>query len=142
MLKVDDVLQSTMLLSPSPGFVKRFRRRLEVEILEEKYTRHRWQSWIFFILTLNVIAFLLLALGVGFFATYSSPAELIFAYISRLTSLISFLNTVQNIALITVNSLIGLVPPSWWMLIMSIVGLFSLFWVVVIQRISLQPRRA
>jgi len=141
-LRVDDLFQRTSPVRPFPGFVNRFQKRLEVELLEEKYIRHRWQSLIFFILTVNVIAFVLLVLGVSFYTTYSSPAEFILAYINQLTSLISFLNTAQNIALIMINSLISLVPPSVWMLIMSIIGLSSLFLIIATQHFSGQPRRA
>jgi len=141
-LNVEGVLGNGSLVSPSPGFVTRWQKRLEIELLEEKYTRHRWQSWIFFILTFNVIVFLILALGFGFMTTYNSPAEFILAYITRLSSLVSFINTIQNITLIMINTLVGLVPQSWWILFMTGTGLISLFWIYAIQRISIQPRRA
>jgi hypothetical protein len=141
-IDVEDFIRSIPSIDPEPGFVYRWHDHLAIDRLEEQVFRHRWQSLITLVGIANVLVILSIALGLGLVSIYDTPAQLILIWTSRLTSLISFVNTAQELGITLLNSILTLIPNEVWMAYAAFLGVIGLFWIITIRKYTLLQRRA
>ncbi len=138
----ENLFRDTTNVEPNPGFSSRWQARLKMERQLEAASRHRWQSWITFILIANAVSLLAVLLGLQFFNTFDSLTELLVVWVYRLTSLLSIVNIFQNFLAIMIRTIPGLLSPGGWAALASIVSVGSIAWVLSMAKLAGTPRRA
>ncbi|MGD2156448.1 MAG: hypothetical protein PVG14_01465 [Anaerolineales bacterium] len=139
---LENFIRSVPALEPEPGFVYRWHDYHALDQIEEQVFRHRWQSLITLILTLNVLAFLSIGLFLGLASIFDSPAQIILQWASRLTSFVSFVNTAQELALTVLMTFTQVIPNELWLAFAAFISVVGIIWIFVIQKYSLFQRRA
>jgi len=139
---VATLFQDVLELEPAPGFVERWSDRLAIEKRLDQSVRHRWQSIIMLILIVNVIGGLVFLLGSQFLTTFDTPMALLLSGIYRLTSMVTIVNTVQNIFITLFRTIISVVPAGLWAILgVGLIGSGAI-WFISITSLYELPRRS
>jgi hypothetical protein len=103
------------------------------------YRRQR-HSWWFFLIAAG-LAFLLLVIWITqVISSFDSPMAIFLSGLYLFTEAIESITTFQGVVSILLNTLITIVPPAWWILIMLVsCGLITI-WLASLRRI-VYPRR-
>jgi len=138
-LEVRTILQTVQTVQPTIDFADRWQARLAAQNEGLAYRKQR-QSWWFFLLT-AVTAFLLFGLLLAQILTsFNSPMALFLSGLYLFTETVASLTTLQGLVSILLNTLIVIVPPTWWILLtVAICGLI-IIWLVSLRRV-VYPRR-
>lgn len=123
---VEALFQTTFDAEPTSGFSLRWQNLLEQEQQEVVIRRHRWHSWMALIIMGNTVAFWAFMLTRQFLATFSSPTEFLIMWVYRLTSLFSGLTAAGHLLSTLIDTLPGLMPPTGWAILVTILGAGSL----------------
>lgn len=126
---------------PAPGFVHRWEERLRLERRKQTLTRHRWHSWIILIVIANVVSVLAIVLGIQFFATYDSLAEVLLLWVYRVASLLTAVNVLQNFIATLLGVIPGLLPAGGWVALAAVLIGGMLLWIVFMASLVKIPRR-
>lgn len=138
---VATLFQDVPDLEPAPGFVERWSNRLAVEKKLDQSVRHRWQSIIMLILIVNVIGGLVFLLGTQFLTTFDTPIALLLSGVYRLTSIVTIINTAQNIFLTLLRTIISVVPAGIWAILgVGLVGSGAIWLISVTSLYELSNR--
>ena len=138
---VIDLFQEVPDAEPAAGFTNRWLERLETEKQIDKVMRDRWQSVIMLILLANVVTGLVVLLGTQFLTIIDTPSSLLLSGIYRMMSTITLVNTIQNVSLTLIRTIIDVVPPGIWALLgLGLIGSI-VTWIVSIKSLSILPRR-
>ena len=125
-------LRSAKVVSPAPGFVARFEKRLAVQRVAER--RRRLIGFAAFIL--GGAGLLAIMGGTTILSLINSPVEWIALGINTLLFILTSLQVFAEMGIVMLDVLPGLLPPFAWMVILSAVGGFSLLWTVSLWRLS------
>jgi len=138
---VIDLFLDVPEVEPAPGFVNRWQNRLVTERQIELSVRHRWQSIIMLILIGNVIAGLVVLLSTQFLTTFDTPLAFILSGVYRLASIVTWINTVENIFTTLFRTITSVVPAGLWaVLAVGLVGAGAT-WIISLKSLSVLPRR-
>jgi anti-sigma factor RsiW len=126
-------VQVTPMVSPQPGFSRRWRaslaeRRARQQVLQVKRL---------FIGFLVAALITLLLLAAVLFLT-ASPVNLLVAVFEEVTHLIIRESQIQHVILPWLKTVPLIIPIAGWVIFSSIFGLLSLFWIYSIWRIHSQ----
>lgn len=125
-------LRAARVISPAPGFVARFEKRLASQKIAER-RRRLWGA--------VILVFTGMVLFGGFAAPYlyalaSSPAEWLAASVSLLLFILTSLQVVGEMFSVFARVLPSLLPPYAWMVFASALAGFSVLWTFSIWRFS------
>ncbi len=135
-LSVAQLFSAVPPLDPAPGFVQRWQERLAVDRALSREMRQRWQSWILLIGIANAAAFILVLMGLQFYSTYDSLMEYLLSLVYRGAATLTLITGVQNLFATLLRTIPGIVPLSWWIVLIVLLCVGSLAWVVALTKIT------
>ena len=137
---VDQLLRNIPPMRPASGFTARWQARQAEQSLKAYRQRQHRQSWWFFTLNTFGAVFLLVLLAAQLNFAIVSPTTLLLSGVRLATSWLSFANAVQEILTTFLSVIVRIVPPLWWVVVVTGISFLSLIWIFSL-RILLLPRR-
>lgn len=116
------------ILAPSPGFVPRWRQRLEVDRVRSQ----RRQSLVFFGVGIGLAFVFLVLLAIGVLYTFSSPLEWFLTLSSRLATLFFLADAFRDSFIVLRTAL----PVSWWISGGLAVAALCILWIFSLQKLA------
>lgn len=136
LVKTDRILRAARLAIPAPGFVARFRTRLTAQKAADR--RRRWIGSIVF--TLGGLAFLA-SISLPYVVTFFvSPAQWITALVEWGVFLITTVQATAQAGAVILVVIGDILPPFFWMVLISMLGGLGLLWSVSIWRFVRVPQ--
>jgi hypothetical protein len=137
---VQNLIQMVPPVQPAGGFAARWQARLAGESFQALRKQQRRQSWWVLLAATGIASLLFTLLAVQVLAAYETPAQLFLVWLYRLVDLLSLANTLQELLVTLPGVLLTAIPPFWWAVFATLVGLLSLLWIVSLRQLML-PRR-
>jgi predicted anti-sigma-YlaC factor YlaD len=135
------LMGESQALEPALGFTQRWEERLHLERRKQLLNRHQWHAWIILILIANVVSILAVVLGIQFFATYDSLAEVLLIWVYRIASFLTVVNVLQNFISTLLSVIPGLLPTGGWVALAGVLITGMLLWIVFMASLVKIPRR-
>lgn len=134
--EVQNEIQEAPILSPAVGFTERWQKRLATDRLKKQ---HRQNLSILF-LSVSGAALLLIVSSVMVLPLFKSPWPLILTWAYQIATLFS-ITTVYGGALSTlIRTLVSIVPPLLWVMLPVTLGILSVIWLLIFQKILYSRR--
>ena len=113
--QVELEFRASGMVAPTPGFAKRWQERLAKHRLREE----RKQAWLVLILcTVIALGFLFLS-GVQFIPSLPSADGIFAVWVDFFAKVVVFVKMVVGILETLIRTLPRVIPPSWWISIIS-----------------------
>jgi predicted anti-sigma-YlaC factor YlaD len=137
---VQGLFGTVPLVAPRQGFVQRWEQLLEQDLVDQRVTVQRRNSWIFVLVSgcAALIVFFLLIMQI--WQTENLLTSFILTFARLLTGTLSLVNTLQYAVSSIVEILIALIPPIWWGLMMIVICALCTLWFLSLRHIW-SPRR-
>ena len=134
--EVNLALRSARVVGPAPGFTVRFQERLT---LHRKAQRQRTiiGSTVFVLGGLALLAFLA---GPTLFSLITSPAGWLVLLVNAAVFLYSLVVAASEAGSVMLRVLPGLVPPFFWLVMISTISGLGLLWTISIWRLARLPQ--
>ena len=134
--EVERDIQEASELSPTAGFTDRW----QVRLASEKRKQQRRQNLSILLFTVGVASLLLVASSVMVLPLLKSPWPFLLTWAYQLMTLLS-ITTIYGGALTTLlRAVVGIMPPLIWATLPVAIGLLSLIWLLVFQKIFVTRR--
>ena len=132
--EVEHVFRLSGMATPAPGFVNRWRARLVVERQKEE----RKQAGLM-IAAILIIAFgFILLIGLQVLPNLSSVASFLNVWVEMMSRLIIFIKMIAASVGTLSRTLPGVIPSSWVVSGLAIMGFVVALWVSMVRRIQKQ----
>ena len=127
--KVENSFRSAGMIDPLPGFTNRWMARLEVARQKEE----RKQAWALIFANLVIAVGFVLLIGIQYVPSVSSGG-LVSVLVEIVSRVVLFFQMVTGLMSALLRTLPGLVPTSWWVGGIGMVGLAVALWVSMVRR--------
>lgn len=133
---VEGLLNNSPVVSPAPGFI----RRWEMRLAEERARAHRKQTLL--ILSFGAVGVLLsvLVLGILLLPIIQYPLPFVLIWTYQLVTSFYFVSSVGGALGTVLRAIYELMPPSLWVAICVAIGSLCVLWIVAYQKLT-SPRR-
>lgn len=125
---------------PAPGFVNRWQMRFAAQQTRQGYRIEQEESVLFIGITAGIALLLMLALLASGLANFESPSQVLMIGLYSLGNLISSLNAVENILAVITQIVPRVMPPTGWIILVTLAGLLILAWTYVMQKVLVTRR--
>ena len=129
-------LRSAHMVSPAPGFVSRFEKRLAARRIAER-RRKLWGAIVLILSGLGFLAWLIWPVAENIF---NSPAGWVTGVVSYLLFIITSIRALTDVGFVLLRVVPGFIPPFVWMVICSMLAGITLLWSISIWRLTRVPR--
>lgn len=139
--EVDELLRTSPLKNPSPGFTARWQSRLAAVENVELLKRQRRNTWLFFGISAGAAIMVLIFMIVQYFTSVQAPVQTFISGLTLWAGFITLVNAAEVAFIPMVELLLVSVPVYWWLIFSALVGIAVLLSTFSIRYILL-PRRA
>ena len=126
---VENSFRSAGMIDPLPGFTNRWMARLEVARQKEE----RKQAWTLILANLVIAVGFVILIGIQYVPSVSSGG-LVSVLVEIVSRVVLFVRMVIGLVGALLRTLPGLVPASWWVSGIGMVGLAVALWVSMVRR--------
>ena len=127
--KVENSFRNAGMIDPLPGFTNRWMARLEVARQKEE----RKQAWTLILANLVIAVGFVILIGIQYVPSVSSGG-LVSVLVEIVSRVVLFVRMVIGLVGALLRTLPGLVPASWWVSGIGMVGLAVALWVSMVRR--------
>lgn len=128
--KVESAFSDAGMSAPMTGFSDRFLKRLELERQKEE----RKQAWALILTNLVIATGFIILIGVGFLPSLGDEGGTINLWVGLVSRIIIGFKMVGGLATTMLRTLPGVVPSSWWITAMGLMGIVVALWVSMVRR--------
>jgi hypothetical protein len=131
---VDQLFRSMPAVQPAVGFTARWQVNQTSRALQERIQKQRRQTILLLILSVGGAA-LLLSLLVINYLVFDTPSHVAIAFMYQVISIVSLTRAIQDVLTTIIRTIMTVIPPIYWFVISSGLGLLSLLWMVSLRKI-------
>ncbi|MGD2027213.1 MAG: hypothetical protein PVI99_05295 [Anaerolineales bacterium] len=128
--QVEDTFRTSGMVAPLPGFTSRWMARLELERQREE----RRQAWALILTNLVIALGFLILIGMGFLPSISANGGVVNLWVGLLSRLVVFFKLAGGLTNTMIRTLPGVVPASWWVGGLTLVGIVVVLWLSMVRR--------
>lgn len=128
--KVERSFHDAGMAAPLPGFSDRFLKRLELERQKEE----RRQAWALILTNLVIAAGFIILIGVGFLPSLGGQGGPVNLWVGLVSRIIIGIKMFGGLATTMLRTLPGVVPSSWWVTAIALLGIVVALWVSMVRR--------
>lgn len=128
--KVESSFRSAGMVAPLPGFTNRWMQRLE----QARQKQERRQAWALILTNLVIASGFILLIGLGFLPSVSGQGGAVNLWVGLMTKIIISVKMVGGLANTMLRTLPGVVPSSWWIAALTLLGIVVALWVSMVRR--------
>jgi predicted anti-sigma-YlaC factor YlaD len=133
---VEAGLRVAEIIAPAAGFTSRWQARLEAD----SQRMQRKQSLAILGLSMAGAALLLGSLLIVLWPVLQSPQVLFWTWVYRMMGLYTTLGTIQEFTSVLLQTMFGVIPLIWWVIIAGILSELGVLWVVSLRWLT-NPQR-
>lgn len=133
---VEEQLMDSPLVSPAPGFT----RRWEARLAGERVRAHRRQTIATLSLGAGVVLVLLSALGILLLPLIQYPLPYVLISVYQLVTSVYYVSSIGEALGTLLHTVYKLMPPTLWVAASVALGSMCLLWIVALQKLT-SPRR-
>jgi predicted anti-sigma-YlaC factor YlaD len=133
---VETKLREAEIIAPAAGFTNRWQARFQAD----RQRRQRKQSLTILGFSMAGAALLLGSLLVVLWPVLQSPQVLFWTWVYRLMELYTTLGTIQEFVTVLLQTMFGIIPLIWWVILAGILSELGVLWVVSLRWLT-NPQR-
>lgn len=128
--EVENVFHAAGMTAPLPGFSDRFLKRLELQRQREE----RKQALALILTNLVIALGFIILIGVGFLPSLGNQGGPVNLWVGMVSRIIIGFKMVGGLATTMLRTLPGVVPSSWWVTAIGLLGIVVALWVSIVRR--------
>jgi hypothetical protein len=132
--QVHDIFQRVSQVQPMEGFAARWQVRAAALNAAEQRQKYRRSSWWTFAFAAGMAAVFLGLLMYHTLTSYS-PFYFLFLIAYQVSTLLSLVRAVQDLATTLIGTVWTLVPPGYWAALASALALLSVLWIMSLRKL-------
>lgn len=133
---VENRMSSSPMAEPMPGFMDRFKAKLDDELIKRRKRQTRFALGFSSSAALVFLAIWI----VNFGDSIGSPTQFAIDLAADFKGYLSFINTLKEVSISITQVLPGVVPISMWLIAAAIISLLVATWFISIHRLTVQRR--